>query len=53
MKNFLYKCKGLEEVIFSCVIGNNADISYMFYQCKSLKKVIFSDFIINNITYMS
>ena len=23
MKNFLYKCKGLEEVIFSCVIGNN------------------------------
>ena len=30
MKNFLYKCKGLEEVIFSCVIFRT------FYQTSAL-----------------
>ena len=41
---------GLEKIIPSNIIGNNADIDYMFYQCKSLKKATIHDVIINSIT---
>ena len=49
------KCKGVEKIIFSCVIGNNADISYMFSNCSSLNELNLSFFNtekVNNMKYM-